>query len=90
MIPAPYRGSPSVLRYLPPSPRAKENLPSLKLSDQLKKWEAITVENHQSLARYAVPYALLSLGAPCACPTAAADRCNKASARCNDSGQDRL
>lgn len=26
------------------SPRAKENLPSLMLPDQLKKWEAITVE----------------------------------------------
>lgn len=39
-----------------------------------KKWEAITVGNRQSHARCAVPYALLTLGAPCACPTAAADR----------------
>ena len=28
----------------PLSPRAKENLPSLMLSHQLKKWEEITVE----------------------------------------------
>ena len=28
----------------PLSPRAKENLPSLMLPDQLKKWEEITVE----------------------------------------------
>ena len=71
------------------SPRAKENLPFFMLPDQLKKWEAITVEKPPH-ARCAASYALLTHGTPCACPTAAANRCSEAGACCNDSSQNRL
>ena len=49
----------------PLSPRAKENLPSLMLPDQLKKWEAITVEK-PPISRSVVRRLLCATYARCA------------------------
>lgn len=47
------------------SPRAKENLPSLMLPDQLKKWEEITVEK-PPISRSVVRRLLCATYARCA------------------------
>lgn len=55
----------SAVTPTPLSPRAKENLPSLMLPDQLKKWEAITVEK-PPISRSVVRRLLCATYARCA------------------------